>query len=61
MDVFENEPRLAEGLIELPNVILTPHIASATEEARAEMAQMAAQNVIKVLSGQLPVNPVKRA
>jgi lactate dehydrogenase-like 2-hydroxyacid dehydrogenase len=49
LDVFEFEPKLAEGLAELPNVILTPHIASARESARNEMAKVAAENVIEFL------------
>ncbi len=49
LDVFELEPKLVEGLAELPNVILTPHIASARESARNEMAKIAADNVIDFL------------
>lgn len=51
IDVFENEPALALGLTKLENVVLTPHIASATAEARGKMAELAAQNIIAVLSG----------
>ncbi|MFA6536134.1 MAG: D-glycerate dehydrogenase [Candidatus Paceibacterota bacterium] len=58
LDVFEFEPKLAKGLAKLPNVVLTPHIASATAEARHEMAVMSAQNVIAVLEGQVPPNQV---
>ena len=58
LDVFENEPALADGLAELPNVILTPHIASATEETRGKMSEMAARNIIAVLSGGEPENRV---
>ena len=58
LDVFENEPALAEGLAELKNVILTPHIASATEETRGKMSTMAAQNVIAVLGGEESLNKV---
>lgn len=58
LDVFEFEPELTKGLAKLPNVILTPHIASATEEARLDMARMSAQNIINVLSGDKPANPV---
>ncbi|TSC56279.1 MAG: lactate dehydrogenase-like oxidoreductase [Parcubacteria group bacterium Greene0714_21] len=49
LDVFENEPKLAPGLAKLQNVILTPHIASATKETREKMAELAAQNIIAVL------------
>ena len=51
LDVFEHEPIPATGLTMLENVILTPHIASATVETRAEMAELAAQNIIAVLAG----------
>ncbi|MEN9524517.1 MAG: hypothetical protein RL536_586 [Candidatus Parcubacteria bacterium] len=49
LDVFEFEPKLAEGLAQLPNVIMTPHIASARQSARNEMAKMVADNVIEFL------------
>lgn len=58
LDVFENEPALAQGLTALPNVILTPHTASATTEAREEMARIAAENIIAVLAGKDPITPV---
>lgn len=58
LDVFENEPALAPGLALLPNVVLTPHIASATEETRSKMAEMAAQAVIDVFEGREPKNRV---
>jgi D-3-phosphoglycerate dehydrogenase len=58
LDVFEDEPKLAEGLAELDNVILTPHIASATEETRAKMSEMAATNIINALEGETPPNLV---
>lgn len=58
LDVFEFEPKLADGLKDLPNVVLTPHIASATEEARNAMAEIAAKNVIEVLEGRPALNPV---
>lgn len=58
LDVFENEPALAPGLGELENVVLTPHIASATIEARGKMAEMAAQAILDVLEGKTPANLV---
>jgi len=59
LDVFENEPVLSPGLVNLPNVTITPHTASATIEARDAMSKMCAENIIAVLSGQTPPNPVK--
>lgn len=60
LDVFENEPLLEPGLTELENVIVVPHIASATMETRIAMGRIAVNNVINVLSGRPPetcVNP----
>lgn len=59
LDVYENEPALADGLKELENVILTPHIASATEETRQAMSELAAKNIIEALEGREPPNLVK--
>jgi glyoxylate reductase len=58
LDVFEFEPELAPGLATLDNVILTPHIASARDHARNEMARMAAQNIIDFFDGKTPHNQV---
>lgn len=59
LDVYENEPALAPGLAELENVILTPHTASATEETRQVMSELAAKNIIEALEGRAPPNLVK--
>lgn len=59
LDVYENEPELASGLADLENVILTPHIASATEETRQAMGELAAKNIIEALEGRVPPNLIK--
>ncbi|MFO0837405.1 MAG: D-glycerate dehydrogenase [Phycisphaerae bacterium] len=56
MDVYEHEPRLASGLAELDNVVLLPHLGSATIAARERMSRMAAENVLAVLAGHEPPN-----
>ncbi len=58
LDVYEYEPRLAPGLAELPNVVLLPHLGSATTATRERMSRMAAENVLAVLAGREPPNPV---
>lgn len=58
LDVFEEEPELATGLADLENVVITPHIASATEETRGKMSEIAAQNIIDFLGGSEPENKV---
>jgi glyoxylate reductase len=58
LDVYENEPALAPGLTDLDNVVLLPHVGSATLETRTRMAAMAVQNLIAGLSGQKPSNVV---
>jgi len=58
LDVYENEPKLADGLAELENVVLTPHIASATMETRGKMSEIAALNIIAFLKGNIPPNAV---
>ena len=60
LDVFEHEPELTPGLAALENVVLTPHIGSASHATRAKMAELAAQNILAVIEGQKPphfVNP----
>lgn len=59
LDVGEAEPKWADGLTDLENVVLTPHIASATIEARSAMGELAAKNIIAVLSGQPPLTPIQ--
>ncbi len=58
LDVFENEPTLAAGLAELENVVIVPHIASATIETRLAMGNIAVQNIRNVLDGKAPVTCV---
>jgi glyoxylate reductase len=58
LDVYEEEPRLKPGLAELPNVVLAPHIGSATIETRSRMALLAAENLIAMLEGRRPPNLV---
>lgn len=59
IDVFEFEPVITPELKQLENIILTPHIASATEETRNKMAELAALNIIEALEGRTPPNLVK--
>lgn len=54
LDVYENEPLLTPGLIELPNTVLLPHIGSATIETRTAMGIMAAENAIAIFKGEMP-------
>jgi glyoxylate reductase len=58
LDVYEHEPRLTPGLADLPNVVLLPHLGSAATATRQKMSQMVAENVIAVLTGREPPNPV---
>ena len=58
LDVYEEEPRLAPGLTELDNVVLAPHLGSATVETRRNMAVIAAENLIAGLRGERPKNVV---
>jgi glyoxylate reductase len=58
LDVYEFEPKVTRGLLDLENVVLLPHIGSATHEARDRMSAMAADNVIAALTGRTPPNRV---
>jgi glyoxylate reductase len=60
LDVYEQEPRIDPELLELDNVVLLPHVGSATAAARNGMARLVAENVIAVLAGKPPVTPVFR-
>ncbi|MGZ4400413.1 MAG: 2-hydroxyacid dehydrogenase [Gaiellaceae bacterium] len=58
LDVYEHEPAVHPGLLELENVVLLPHLGSATRETREAMGVLAARNVIAVLDGEAPLTPV---
>jgi lactate dehydrogenase-like 2-hydroxyacid dehydrogenase len=58
LDVYEEEPDLAPGLAELPNTVLLPHTGSATEATRSRMADMAVENLLAGLRGEIPPNLV---
>ncbi|PKK81599.1 MAG: D-glycerate dehydrogenase, partial [Thermoplasmata archaeon HGW-Thermoplasmata-2] len=58
LDVYENEPMVNEELLSLDNVVLAPHIGSATVETRSRMAMMAVENIIAALEGKVPPNCV---
>ena len=60
LDVFENEPAVHPGLLELENVVLLPHLGSATTETRTAMADLAAENVLTLLDGGEAVTPVTK-
>lgn len=58
LDVYENEPEVHPSLLDLPNVILTPHIGSATQESRIEMGQKVMINIQATLDGHMPPDRV---
>jgi glyoxylate reductase len=58
LDVYEREPEVHPDLLKLENVLLAPHLASATVETRTAMAHLAVRNVLAVLDGAAPQTPV---
>jgi len=60
LDVYENEPHLSPGLSNLDNVVVVPHIGSASTATREKMATMAAMNLVAGLSGKVPLNLVNK-
>ena len=58
LDVFEREPEVHPDLLDLENVVLIPHLGSATVETRTAMGVLAARNVVAVLAGEAPLTPV---
>jgi len=58
LDVFEHEPEVHPGLLELENVVLVPHLGSATIETRTAMAELAARNAVAALRGEPLPTPV---
>jgi glyoxylate reductase len=58
LDVFEHEPKIHEGLLDLDNVVMTPHIGSAEVRYREEMTKMVAENAAAILGGRTPPNRV---
>jgi glyoxylate reductase len=59
LDVYEKEPIVQEALLTMENVVLAPHLGSATRETRTAMIDLAVRNVIEVLQGREPLTPVK--
>lgn len=60
LDVFEKEPYVNPEFFKLDNVVMTPHIGTATSDARRDMAIMAAQNVLDIIEGKTPVGIINR-
>ena len=58
LDVFANEPEVPAELLELPNVVLTPHLGSATRQAREAMTRLVVDNLLAVERGDPPLTPV---
>jgi glyoxylate reductase len=58
LDVYEEEPAVAPGLVDLPNTVLLPHVGSATRTVRAAMAKLCAENAAELLRGEVPATAV---
>lgn len=58
LDVYEREPLITAGLETLPNVVLLPHLGSATQQVRIKMGMLCVENIAAVLEGRPPLNPV---
>jgi glyoxylate reductase len=58
LDVYEREPEVHPGLAQFENVVLAPHLGSASRETRTAMAALAVNNVLAVLAGQPPLTPI---
>jgi len=58
LDVFDEEPKIHPGLLPLTNVVMAPHIASASFDTRLAMSTLAVKNCLAVLEGKPPLTPV---
>jgi glyoxylate reductase len=58
LDVFQREPQIEAALMDLPNVVLLPHLGSATTETRLAMARLACTEIVRFFAGEPPLNPV---
>ena len=58
LDVFEFEPKINQGLLDRDDVVLIPHLGSATTETRDAMAMLAANNAVAIANGRAPLTPV---
>ncbi|MGL5136770.1 MAG: NAD(P)-dependent oxidoreductase, partial [Beijerinckiaceae bacterium] len=58
LDVFEDEPRVPQALIDMPHIVLLPHLGSASHHTRRLMGQLVIDNLISWFSGQGPLTPV---
>ncbi len=59
LDVFQREPKIEAALMDLPNVVLLPHLGSATTETRLAMARLACTEIVRFFAGEPPLNPVR--